>query len=116
MATSRIQATTATYTYVQAINGITGGLRLYKDFKSKTVRAYGYFRRNTDIGFTTPIFNVPEEYRPQSNWEIPMMLSTDSVYGVGYKGIIESNGNISQLLGSSVREGFIAAEWSYDGR
>lgn len=112
MATSTIKATASISTYISAINGITGGARIFKDFNTKTVRAYGYFRRNTDIGTTTSIFEVPEDYRPQSSLEIPMMLSTNSIYGVGYKGVVESGGNIRQSLGSSVREGFFAAEWS----
>lgn len=50
-------------TYVEAENGITGGLRLFKDPNSRTIRAYGYFRRSTNIDVNTTIFTVPAGYR-----------------------------------------------------
>lgn len=103
---------TASMTFITALNGITGGLRLWKDPTIKTVRAYGYFRRSTDINANTAIFNVPDGYRPASNYEIPMYLATSSAT-LAYRGVVQTDGNIYQSAGSTIREGFIAAEWSY---
>lgn len=104
---------TASMTFITALNGITGGLRLWKDPTTKTVRAYGYFRRSTDINTSTVIFNVPSEYRPTQTYELPMIISTSGNTTIAYHGNVQANGNIYQDVGSIIREGFIAGEWFY---
>ena len=106
----RIGSNTA---YVTASNGITGGLRLYKDYSTGTVRAYGYFRRASNITDTEVIFKVPTGFRSPYTYEIPMYLNTSSNASAAYYGTLSSSGDIKQSLGSSIREGFIAAEWIY---
>lgn len=98
-------------TYVEASNGITGGIRLFKDNSTNTVRCYGYFRRSTDISVSTTIFQVPSGYRPSGNFAVPMFLYTSGNVGAGFYGVVNAQGIITQSLGSSVREGFISAEW-----
>lgn len=100
-------------TYVTALNGITGGLRLFKDKSTGTVRCYGYFRRASDISDSTVIFQVPSGYRPSENYELPMFLYTSGGVCAGFYGILLPNGEIRQKLGSTIREGFVSAEWKY---
>lgn len=101
-----------TETYVEAQNGITGGIRLFKDNSTNTVRCYGYFRRSTDINTSTAIFTVPSEYRPQGNYTVPMFFYTSTGLCAGFYGILTAqSGAITQSLGNTVREGFISAEW-----
>lgn len=98
--------------YVEAQNGITGGLRLFKDKGTNTVRCYGYFRRSTDIAVSTTIFAVPSGFRPTGNYAVPMFLSTSGNVNVGFYGVLTAQGVLTQSLGNSVREGFVSAEWS----
>jgi len=100
-----------TDTYVNAENGITGGVRLFRDNSTNTVRCYGYFRRSTDISVSTTIFTVPSGFRPPGNYAVPMFLYTSGNLCAGFYGILTPQGVITQSLGSTVREGFIAAEW-----
>ena len=100
-----------TDTYVNAENGITGGVRLFRDNSTNTVRCYGYFRRSTDIGISTTIFTVPSGFRPPGNYAVPMFLYTSGNLCVGFYGIVNEQGVITQSLGNTIREGFIAAEW-----
>lgn len=100
-----------TETYVNAENGITGGIRLFRDNSTNTVRCYGYFRRSTDISSSTTIFTVPSGYRPYSGYAIPMFLYSSSNLCAGFYGIVNEQGVITQSLGNTIREGFIAAEW-----
>ena len=99
-------------TYVEAQNGITGGLRLLKDKGTNTVRCYGYFRRSTDITSSTTIFTVPSGFRPAGNYSIPMFLSTSGNVNVGFYGVLTAQGVLTQALGNTIREGFVSAEWS----
>ena len=113
MATSTIQLKKAGMTYVEAENGITGGLRLFKDPNSRTVRAYGYFRRSTNIDTNTTIFTVPAGYRPSGNYALPSFLYTNGT-GVAYQcTLYASDGTVMQKLGASVREGLVVGEWAY---
>ena len=100
-----------TETYVEAQNGITGGIRLFRDNSTNTVRCYGYFRRSTDINLSTTIFTVPSGFRPPGNYAVPMFLYTSGNVCAGFYGVLTSQGVITQSLGTTVREGFIAAEW-----
>lgn len=113
MATSTIQLKKAEMTYAEAENGITSGLRLFKDPSSRTVRAYGYFRRSTNIDTNTTIFTVPEGYRPSGNYVLPAFMYSNGA-GVAFScTLYSSNGIIQQKLGASVREGLVVGEWAY---
>lgn len=98
-------------TYVTADNGITGGLRLWKDKSTNTVRGYGYFRRSTDINMSTTIFTIPVGYRPIGDNEIPMMLYTSGGFTAAYYGKVTASGEFTQRLGGTIREGFTAFEY-----
>ena len=112
MATSTIKPSVrkAEITYVNAINVDNGGVRLVKDPNTQTVRAFGYFRKATNIPVNTVLFRVPEGFRPPFDYAIPMYLKTDSATGA-YFGKIAANGEISESFGATVREGFFAGEW-----
>ena len=99
-------------TYTTALNGITGGLRLWKDHSTGTVRCYGYFRRATNISDGTVIFTVPSGFRPPSNYEVPMFLYSSTGVNAGYYGTLHTNGNMYQNLGATIREGYVSAEWT----
>ena len=113
MATSTISANNATQTYIEASNGITGGIRLWKDPNSKTVRAYGYFRRSTDITVNTDIFVVPDGYRPATEYALPCFLYTSGNAGVAFTASVYASGSVRQRLGATIREGIIVGEWQY---
>lgn len=101
-------------TYVSASGTITGGLRLIKDKSTGTVRAYGYFRKTSNITTTETIFQVPSGWRPTTTWEIPMYLYVDGGTSASYFGSINSNGVVNQNLGSVIRGGFTAFEYTYE--
>lgn len=99
-------------TVVNAENGITGELRVVKDRASGTVRCYGYYRRNTDINTSTTIYTIPAAYRPKSDMFVPMFIYTSGGVCAAYFGIVHTNGTINQLLGGTIREGYVSGEWS----
>lgn len=98
-------------TYVTASNGITGGLRLWKDKSSGTIRGYGYYRRPTDINMDTTIFSIPSGYRPSGDTEIPMFMYTSGGLCAAYYGKITAGGVLTQRLGGTIREGFTTFEY-----
>ena len=100
------------YTYVTASSGITGGLRLFKDKASGTIRAYGYFRRSTNISQSETIFQLPTGWSPIGGWEIPMFFYTSGGAAAAYYGILGTDGTIKQSLGSTIREGFTSFEYT----
>lgn len=112
--TKLLGRTGAEMSYITALNSITGGLRLWKDKSTRTVRCYGYFRRATNITDGTVIFNVPSGFRPVGNTEVPMFLYSSSGVNAGYYGILHTNGDMYQSLGATIREGFVSAEWQYE--
>lgn len=100
------------YTYIAASNGITGGLRLFKDKSTGTVRGYGYFRRGTNISLSETIFQLPTGWIPSGSWEIPMFFYTSGGIAAAYYGVLSSNGTIKQSLGSTIREGYTTFEYT----
>lgn len=101
------------YTYISASSGITGGLRLFKDKSTRTIRGYGYFRKSSNITQSDTIFQIPTGWRPTGGWEIPMFFNTSSNTSAAYYGILAADGTIKQSLGGTIREGFTAFEYTY---
>lgn len=99
------------YTTVSAQNGIDGFLRLFKDNSTNTVRGYGYFRRSTNIDSSTVIFTIPSGWRPSANWWVPVIISATTGV-VAYHSTIKTNGEYTQDVGSVIREGFTAFEYT----
>lgn len=107
-----ISAFGANVTYITASNGIEGGLRLWRDRTSGTVRCYGYFRKSTDIAQSTTIFEIPSGYRPSENYAVPMFLATSSS-STAYYGAVTPAGIMTQSLGNTIRAGIACGEWVY---
>lgn len=100
------------YTYITASSGITGGLRLFKDKSTGTIRAYGYFRKSSNITQSDVIFQLPTGWRPSGGWEIPMFFWTSGGIAAAYYGILATDGTIKQSLGSTIREGYMTFEYT----
>ena len=107
-----ISAFGANVTYVTPSTGIDGGLRLWRDRTSGTVRCYGYFRKSSDIAQATTIFEIPSGYRPKENYAVPMFLVTSSVE-TAYYGVVTTAGIMTQSLGNTTRAGMVCGEWPY---
>lgn len=107
-----ISAFGANVTYVTPSTGIDGGLRLWRDRASGTVRCYGYFRKATDITQATTIFEIPSGYRPNENYAAPMFLATSSG-ATAYYGVVTTAGTMTQSLGNTTRAGMVCGEWPY---
>ena len=99
-------------TDVTHVTNSYGTLRLTKDKATNTVRGYGYFRSSTDLTINTVLFNVPSGYRPKETYSIPMFLSTNSNVATSYFGFVNTEGNITQQLGGTIRSGFFSCEWA----
>lgn len=107
-----ISAFGANVTYITPSTGIDGGLRLWRDRTSGTVRCYGYFRKSSDIAQATTIFEIPSGYRPPETYPVPMFLATSSS-PTAYYGLVTSAGIMTQSLGNTIRAGIVCGEWAY---
>lgn len=84
---------------------------LVSDPVRKTIRIYIAFRSASDISSSTTIVNIPSNYRPAGNMPLIGFFSTSSIYGVGFYGTCDANGNVRQNLGNTVREGILIGEY-----
>lgn len=86
-------------------NPITKKVRLYAQF-------YKAYDASSPVTTTTPIFNIPEAYRPSSMQTIPMLAIMNGNSPSTYYGEIATNGNITQKTGSACIGVMIATEYS----
>ena len=92
-------------------SGITTNGRWFYDPNSSTVRVYLYARSSSNITASMTLATIPSEYRPSSNWAL-FGFMTSGGSGVAYSGRVDTNGNITQQLGSQCREVFLCGEYA----
>lgn len=111
MATSTIQQKTAiTGALTSATSEVEVGGRWVYDPNTRTVRVYMYARSSSNITTSTVLANIPSGYRPSGNWGLYGMIKTTEATW-GYYGRIDANGNITQQLGSIVRDVCLFGEY-----
>lgn len=112
MATSTIPQKTATSGAItSATSGVDVGGRWVYDPNTETVRIYMYAHSSSNITTSTVLANIPSGYRPSSNYGLYGLMKTTSDTR-GYYGRIDANGNITQQLGSIVRDLCLFGEYS----
>ena len=112
MATSTIPQKTATGGAItSATSGVDVGGRWVYDPNTKTVRIYMYAHSSSNITTDTILANIPSRYRPSSNYALFGLIKTTGDTR-GYYGRIETNGNITQQLGTIVRDLCLFGEYS----
>ena len=94
-----------------AASGVTTHGNYVYDPSARTVRIYLASRSANDMGPSTVLANIPAAYRPKSTVYLVGFYTTGGT-GVAYQGRVETNGNVTQTLGSSVREAIIVGEYS----
>lgn len=112
MATSKIARKTAeVFVLGSGSAGVTSFGRGTYDPNTNTVRIVVAARSTSDITTSTILATIPAGYRPPSNISIYGFFAT-SGGTAAYYGTANANGNITQSLGSSVREAFMYGEYS----
>lgn len=112
MATSKIKKTSG-YVFLlgSGSSGVTSFGRGVYDPNTKTVRISVAARSPSDMTTSTILATIPEGYRPPGNISIYGTFSTGGGMAA-YYGTANTNGNITQSLGNSVREAFLYGEYS----
>ncbi len=84
-----------------------GFARVWKDPIKRTLKVEGYFRASTNLTTSDVLFVLPEGYRPSTTFAIPATFITTTTTAV-YHVYVKPNGEITQELGSTVKEGMFS--------
>ena len=117
MATSTIKSMQETqFNLTYLVSGSSCTSRGFYNPITKKVRLYAQFAKaysaSSPVTMTTPIFNIPEAYRPSSMQTIPMLAIMNGNTPSAYYGEIATDGNITQKSGNACIGVIIATEYS----
>ena len=87
----------------------TFGTGIY-DPNNSTVRIYLIARSSSNMGFSTVLATVPDEYKPSADVNLYGAMKVNDL-PFCYTGKVTPYGNIFQLLSASTRDVFLCGEY-----